>query len=49
MVRKDEHVGYEIKIFRDLQEYIDILKQLSAAESTPEDRAVMNMLFGISI
>ena len=29
MVRKDEHVGYEIKIFRDLQEYTDTLKQLS--------------------
>ena len=49
MVRKDEHVGYEVRIYRDLQEYTVALKHLSAAESTPEDRAVMNMLFGISI
>ena len=49
MVRKDEHVGYEVRIYRDLQEYTDALKHLSAAESTSEDRAVMNMLFGISI
>lgn len=49
MVRKDEHVGYDVQIFTDLQEYIQTLRRLSAAESTPEDRAVMNMLFGISI
>lgn len=49
MVRKDEHVGYEVKIFRDLEEYTGTLRSLSEAESTPEDRAVMNMLLGISI
>lgn len=52
MVRKDEHVGYEVRIYRDLQEYTDTLSSLSSAESAQEDledRAVMNMLFSISI
>lgn len=49
MVRKDEHVGYEVHIYRDLKEYVKTLQELSAAEADPEDRAVMNMIFGISI
>lgn len=49
MVRKDSHVGYETRVYRDLAGYTEELKKLSAVESDPEDRAVMNMLFGISL
>lgn len=61
MVRKDEHVGYDVHIYRDLDEYVRTLQELSttegsgkesmkaSAESTAEDRAVMKMILGISI
>ena len=49
MVRGDSHVGYETRVYRDLAGYTEELEKLSAAESDPEDRAVMNMLFGISL
>ncbi len=49
MVKKDSHVGYETRVFRDLAGYTEELKKLSAAESDPEDREVMNMIFGISL
>jgi hypothetical protein len=42
-------VGYETLVLRDLAGYTEELKKLSAAESDPEDREVMNMLFGISL
>ena len=37
MVRKDEHVGYDVHIYRDLDEYIRTLQELSSAKESMEE------------
>jgi hypothetical protein len=37
MVRKDEHVGYDVHIYRDLDEYIRTLQDLSSAKESMEE------------
>lgn len=37
MVRKDEHVGYDVHIYRNLDEYIRTLQDLSSAKESMEE------------
>lgn len=56
MLKKDNHPGYDVHIYRDLDKYIEELNRLCASaarEENPdyirEDREVMQMILGISI
>lgn len=39
MVRKDEHVGYDVHIYRDLDKYIRTLQELSSAKESMKESA----------
>ena len=49
MLKKDSHNGYEVHIYNDTDQYVKALTEMCAAEPVPEDRAVMQMIYGISI
>ena len=56
MLKKDNHPGYDVHIYRDLDKYMEELNRLCASadrEENPdyirEDREVMQMILGISI